>query len=332
MTNPVKDPKSDPKRQIFDAFQAILAEQPTSRVATKDEESERSQNQALLATVGDYSTDRIVRGLADLQLEFGAVVQEMSAKLTAENGKLGELNRAIAVSQDQLSELRRVRIVADARHILTQEHQESLQTLDDRARRDRETLEKEQADNRRRQQQEQADHDLIVAESQAFLAQERSRAESDFSYEADRLRRVALDDFETLQRQQTRELADRLTAYEKDWADRQAKLDGNAEKRETFRQSVEAFPAELDAAIKKAREEGIRDVNQESKVKADLLDAEWQGNQQAYQLQLDSLESKLQQQLDQITALTAQLQAATQQSQALAMRAFEGSSDRINRV
>lgn len=328
MTTPVKDSK----RQILDAFQAILAEQPISRVATREEEAERGQNQALLATVGDYSTDRIVRGLADLQLEFGAVVQEMSAKLSVENGKLGELSRAIAVSQAQLAELRRVRVVADACHILTQEHRESLQALEDRARQDRAVLEAEQATSRRRQEQEQAEHEVIVAENQAFLVQERSRAEADFSYEADRLRRVALDDSETLQRQQTRELADTLAAYEKDWADRQRQLDTNAEKREAAAHLMAAFPAELDAAVKKAREDGIRDVNQEAKIKADLLDAEWQGQQQAYQLQLESLESKLQLQLDQITALTAQLQAATQQSQALAMRAFEGSSDRINRA
>jgi hypothetical protein len=328
MTTAVKDSK----RQILDAFQAILASQPTSRVATKDEEAERSQNQQLLATVADYSTDRIVRGLADLQLEFGGLIQEMSTKLSSENGKLGELSRAIAVSQAQLAELRRVRIVADARHILTQEHQESLQALAERSRRAREVLEKEQADTRRRQAQEQAEYDLNLAESQAFLQQERLRAEADFSYEADRLRRVALDDYETLQRQQSRDLADDLAAYEKDWAERQRLLDSNAEKRQVATQLVEAFPAELDEAVKQAREEGIRDVNQDARVKAELLEADWQGQQQAYQLQIDALEAKLQQQVEQIAALSNQLQTATQQAQSLAMRAFEGSTDRINRA
>lgn len=119
-----------------------------------------------------------------------------------------------------------------------------------------------------------------------------------------------------------------LLTKEKQWSEREQLLTANQALFTQYQKKAAAFTTELEEAIKKAREEGIRDINQEAKVKADLLEKEWQSTKQGYELQVQSLEAKIQRQTDQITEINTQLQAATRQAQDLAMRAFESSSNR----
>ncbi|MBD2098217.1 hypothetical protein H6F90_24415 [Trichocoleus sp. FACHB-591] len=73
-------------------------------------------------------------------------------------------------------------------------------------------------------------------------------------------------------------------------------MPGNQTQLETYRQKAESSPTELEEAIKKSREEGIREANQGAKVKADLFEKEWEATKQSYELQIQSLEAKSQKQ------------------------------------
>ncbi|MBD3561396.1 hypothetical protein H6S82_21505, partial [Planktothrix sp. FACHB-1355] len=126
-----------------------------------------------------------------------------------------------------------------------------------------------------------------------------------------------------------REIQETTQAKEKNWAERERTLATNQKLLEEYQRKAAAFPGELDEAIKKSREEGIREADREAKVKADLLDKEWEATKQGYELQIQSLEAKIQRQTEQITEISTQLQATLRQAQELAMRAFESSSNRF---
>lgn len=322
----------DPKARILYAFQNILAERQKieSKVATKEQEAAQLEDQRILETVSRYTQDSIVRGLADLQLEFGGIVSGLTTRLTSENRKLAELQRAIAVETQHLQDLQQMRIVADALHILTQEHQEKLTALEKQVTSDRETLTKDMTRIRRQWQQEESEFEVAQAESEARLEQERDRAEADYRYELEQARKIAADEYDQKRRLQERDLQDRAVAKEKQWTEREQVLSTNQAQFQTYQRRADAFATELEEAIKKAREEGIRDVNQDAKVKADLLEREWEGLKQGYELQIQSLEAKIQKQTEQITEISTQLQAAMRQAQDLAMRAFETSSSRLS--
>ncbi|NET52655.1 MAG: hypothetical protein F6K09_29450, partial [Merismopedia sp. SIO2A8] len=85
--------RSDRKTKVMDAFQRLLLERQgfTSQVATKEEEAEQARNREALETATQYTTDSIVRGLADLQLEFGTVVTSLTEQLSTETDKLEDL-------------------------------------------------------------------------------------------------------------------------------------------------------------------------------------------------------------------------------------------------
>ncbi len=73
----------DSKQQIVQAFQQILAERKKLelKIATKQEEADKVKNQEILEAASTYTVDSIVKGLADLQLEFGGIVNSLSEKL-----------------------------------------------------------------------------------------------------------------------------------------------------------------------------------------------------------------------------------------------------------
>jgi hypothetical protein len=320
----------DSKATLLEAFQQLLAERRKieSKVATKADEARQLEDQRILAIASQYTSDSIIRGLTDLRLDFSQVVSELSTKLSTENSKLEELQRAIAVETQHLDTLRKVRIVADALHILTQEHQEKLDALQHQSESDREQLEKEMAEARKSWQQEQEEFELIQLEHQELLQQERTRQEADYHYDTERSRKLAIDEYEAKQRQVERELAATEQAKAKEWAEREHVLASQQTLLAEYQQRVATFPGEQEEAVKKAREEGIRDVHQDAKVKADLLEKEWESTKQGYELQIQALEAKVHQQTVQITEISTQLQTVMQQAQELAMRAFEPSAAR----
>lgn len=319
------------KAKILAEFQQLLCDrnQIESRVITREEEAQQEQNQRILEVASQYTTDQIVRGLTDLQLEFGGTVTSLTERLSSEMTKLDELRQAIAIETQNLQDLRQTRIVADALYILNQEHQERLRLLEERATREREALDSEMTAARKAWQQELDEFNATVAESDDMLSRLRQRQEADYEYETGRSRTIANDEYEEARRQAEREIQAATEAKEKDWAEREAVLAANQAALAEYRQTVDAFPAELEEAIKKAREEGIRDANQDGKVKADLLAKEWEGVKQGYDLQIQALTAKIQQQTEQISEISTQLQAALRQAQELAMRAFESSSNRM---
>ncbi|HAZ47101.1 MAG TPA: hypothetical protein DCZ55_22240 [Cyanobacteria bacterium UBA11371] len=320
----------DSKAKIIDAFEQILAERRkvASRVATKEEEAEKEKNRTVLATVSQYTADNIVRGLADLQLEFGNIVTGLSTRLTTETTKLDDLKRAIATENQHLQELQQTRVVADALYLLTQEHQENLRFLEQRSTSDREILDKEIAESRKIWQREQEEFDLTTNESNELQQSDRTKQEEDYGYNTERSRKIARDEYEETKRQIERDIQETTQTKQKNWTEREQTLAANQTLLEEYQRKAAAFPNELGEAIKKAREEGIRDANQEAKIKADLVEKEWESTKQGYELQIQSLDTKIQKQTEQIAEITTQLQTALRQAQELAMRAFGNSPNR----
>jgi hypothetical protein len=318
----------DSKEQIFKAFQQILTDRKKvdSKIATREEEAEKEKNKELLEVASTYTIDSIVKGLADLQLEFSGIVNGLSEKLTKEASKSDELKRAIAIETQHLQELQQIRVVADALHLITQEHQENLKTLEQNSTQQRESIEKDQSDKRKFWEKEQEEFEISIQEQNELLIKERQLKEADYQYELERKRKIETDEYEELKRNQERDLQEANQEKDKQWSEREKILTENQPKHEEYQKKAEAFPTELDESVKKAREEAIKEVHQDAKVKAELLEKEWESTKQGYEFKIQSLQETIQKQIEQIESLSTQLQDTLKQSQALAMKAFDSSS------
>jgi hypothetical protein len=317
----------DSKSQILANLDRILAEQsrPGSKVATKEEEAQLVKNQEIVTKSATYTVDTIVKGMADLQLEFGSIVAGLSDRLTVEVERLTEAKQAIEIETQHRSELQQVRVVADALHIITQEHQQSLNEIDRLLTTHQEDLATEQTRLRKQWEQKDLEYTEQQTEATTTAAKERQKEQDEFQYKVTRDRQLQADTFAGTKRDRERDLQAQDREQQKQWQEREKFLKDNQKLLEENLAKVAAFPTELDEAVKKAREEAIKDTNSDAKVKADLFEKEWEGHKQGYDSKIKSLEAVIDRQSQQITAITEQLQTVMNQAQSLAMKAFETS-------
>jgi hypothetical protein len=314
----------DSKSQILATFKQILSQsqQSESKVATKAETAQKVANREIVARSADYTVDKIVQGMADLQLEFGTIVRDLETKLTTEVEKLTEVKQAIEIERQNLSELEKVRVVADALDILTQEHQEKLQAIEQQLVDHREDLSQDRTATRKVWEQQQQEYTEQLAEIADRSTKQRQQETDEYQYKVTRDRQLQTDAYNETKRLQERDLNDGDRQRQKQWQEREKFLADNQKLLAENQKKVEAFPAEQTEATKKAREEGIRDTNADAKVKADLFEKEWEGNKQGYEFKIQSLEQTIERHTKQIEELTAQLQTALNQAQSLALKAF----------
>lgn len=314
----------DSKEQLMATFQRILAQRKLElKIATRQEEADKEKNKQILETASTYTIDSIVKGLADLQLEFGSIVNGLSEKLAKENSKLDEIKQGIEVETQHLQELQQIRVVADVLDILNQSQQEKLKVVEEDTSRQKEALEKDITETRKNWQQEQAEYEIIRQEQNELLAKQRQQELEDYQYRLELTRKINADAYQSKKRNLERELQDTTQIKEKNWVEREKILTEQQALFEDDQKQITAFTTELEEAVKKAREEAIKDVHQDAKVKAELFEKDWEATKQSYELKVQSLEQVITKQTEQINNLSTQLQAAMKQAQDLAMRAFE---------
>ncbi len=317
----------DSKTEILAELDRILdRDRPSSKVATKEEEAQLAKNKEIVARAASYTVDTIVKGMADLQLEFGSIVSELSEKLTSEVEKLTEAKQAIEIEYQHRSELQKIRVVADALYIITQEHQQSLKAIEQQLTSEQEELTKEQTQVRKNWEQTAREYAEQQAELATITAKERQKEQDEFQYKVTRDRQLQADTSAETKRNQEQEIQSRDREQQKQWKEREKFLKDNQKLLDENLAKVVAFPAELEEAVKKAREEAIKETSSDAKVKADLFEKEWEGTKQGYEMKIQSLERVVARQSEQITAITEQLQAVMNQAQSLAMKAFETSA------
>jgi len=318
----------DSKQQLMQAFEQIIQEKQKldSKIATKQEEAEKEKDKQILTAASGYTVDSIVKGLADLQLEFGSIVNELAEKLAKENSKLDELNRAIEVETQYLQQLQKIRVVADTLDVLTQEHQENLIKLEADIQKKREALEKEKQQKLQELEKEQTKFEEAERAYNELLTKNREKEQEEYQYKLENSRKINEDSYRETKRQLEREIQEVTRQKEKDWVEREKIIKQRQPLLEEYQKKVASFPTELDVEVKKAREEAIKDTSQKAKVEADLFEKEWEGSKQSYELKITSLEQTIERQNQQIESISNQLQETLKQAKDLAMRAFDSSS------
>ncbi|MDJ0798797.1 MAG: hypothetical protein QNJ51_18585 [Calothrix sp. MO_167.B12] len=316
------------KQEIMQAFQQIVAEQKNlaSKITTKEQEAEKGKNQEIIEVAATYTVDSIVKGIADLQLEFGGIIKDLSEKVSQENYKLDELNRAIEFENKYLKELEKIRIVADVVDVLTKEHQEKITTLEQEIAAKQEILGQEINQKRKDWEKEQSDFEVKLEADNNALIKERNLENEEYEYKLENTSKINANAYEAKKRNLERELQEETELKEKDWSEREKNLNENKKVFAEYQQKIASFSNELEEAVKKAREEAIKETHNKAKVEADLYEKEWQGTKQSYELKIQALEENIEKQAEQIENISAQLQSALQQAQDLAMRAFQSST------
>jgi hypothetical protein len=321
-----ENPKS--KAQVKTAFRALLLERKTARalVRTQEEIAQTQKDKALLSVTAQYTPPTIVKGLADLQLSLGNAVVGLSAQMQAELTKLDELKASIEVEKSHLHDLNAIQLAAEALHILRQEQATQLQTIIEEYTEKTKQINTETTEKRQTWEKQQKEHDTRVAEYTENLKREREKELADYKYELERTYKIEADSFAEKRKLLERELLETNRLKQKDWNAREKTLELNQTKFDEYKAKVDSSAQTIEEATKKAREEAIKNTSKEVKIRADLTEKEMDGTKQVFELQIQSLENTLAQQIAQVEKLQTELKDAMSQVQSLSLKAIENTN------
>jgi uncharacterized phage infection (PIP) family protein YhgE len=270
--------------------------------------------------------DAILNSLATLRAGFGSAISELSAQLTAEATKLRELQGEISDRVNQLTKLYDLTVTESTLDDLIQEYQQKVESFERETREKRQAFEQDMAARREAWKREQEEHRREIKERDGQLEKKRRREIEEYQYDLQIQRALEAEQYEQKIAAQRRELDAMVEAKEQEWSARER---GLAEREQEYRDletRVQGFPDELEAAIKRATKEGAEAARKEAKIRDDLLAKEEEGDRRVAEQKIASLEQTIDEQAKQIEALSTQLAAVVEQSQALAIRAIEGAS------
>lgn len=322
------------KAEILTAFDELLKEKKALEVetaqATKVRSPEPSNGKSDAKGILSQDTPTmksILESLTKLQLNFGGAVSSLSEQLTLEALKLQEVRQAVSAEVEQLEALHNLEAADGTLDELIEQYGESFKTFNQELNQGRETVGQERNQAKKMWLKEQEEHRRAVKERSEMLTKARQRDVKEYTYNLTLQRKISTDEYEQQQKALYQEIEALQQNQEKAWAEREKAIAEREKQFEELKTKVEGFPKELEAAMKRAKEEGKGIANHQAKVKADLYAKDVEGSKRRYELQLQSLQETIQNEESRIYSLSQQLDAALKQVQDLAVKAIEGASN-----
>jgi predicted amino acid-binding ACT domain protein len=271
--------------------------------------------------------ETIIGSLTQLQLGFGAAVSDLSEKLVQEAIQLQAIRAAVTDEMLQLEALHSLEFNDESLETLLNNYDASAKAFNQELTQKQEEVAQAIAEARKTWQKEQEDYRRQLKERNEDFHKTRQRDQKEYSYDLTLDRKLLNEAYAIDQKQLYQELAELQQIQEKQWAERETAIATREAEFADLKTKVEAIPKELEAAIKRAKEEGKGIATHQAKIKADLLAKEIEGATCTYDLRIESLQDTIQSQSGQLQALSRQLEAALKQVQDLAVKAIESATE-----
>lgn len=275
----------------------------------------------------DASTlDGIMSTLSALRPGFGDAVSELSAKLLAEASKLAELRENVADEQRQLESLHDLTVTDDTLQQLVQEYAEKSAEFERERTQQQHAFEQEIHETRKAWQKEQEEHAHSSKERDESAKKAEQREATEYAYNLEHRRKLDADHYHQQQQQLQQAVEEFEASQKKAWAEREKRIAEQERELAELQHIVDTYPKELETAVKKLREDGMKMARRQTKITADLREKDAEGEQRLYELKIQSLEDTRTKQQEHIKSLSMQLDATIKQAQTLALKAIEGAS------
>jgi chromosome segregation ATPase len=271
--------------------------------------------------------ESITAELAALRQGFGAAASELSTKMVTEASKLEALRGGVAATVGQIRELYGIEAGEQTLDGLIAEYDQSAELFRLELTALREGRERELAEARRAFELERDEAERAARDEAEHYQKAREREAAEYDYHWQRRRELDRDAGEQRELARQAELAERAAEHERARAERDKSLDEQERQHAQAKAKVDEFAQRLEAAAKRAREEGAAIGRAQAKVKADLLAKEFEGEKRVYELRIKSLEEAISEQGGRLERLSTQLAQALSQAQHLAVKSIEGASN-----
>ncbi|MCP3168708.1 coiled-coil domain-containing protein [Myxococcus qinghaiensis] len=284
-------------------------------VPAKEQEARDTHAKNVLSDVATLSAESAVKKVTEAGLTINKTLAGINEQVIALVEEMKQLDEAIQLKTDELSELHGKDVAASAVDVLVAEYDKRKAELQE----EMERLNKDIADTRAK-----AATELATEREAAQVA--RQRAEEQYAYDVQNQRKKEQDAFVESLRVQSAAERDRKEKVEKDWAAREEALKLREKELEELRKQVSEFPAVLKKEADTAAAIVGNRVKAEWDLKLTLATKDAETAQRVASMEIASLKDTTTKQAQAIQSLQAELTDAKRQVQTIAEKALESAS------
>jgi hypothetical protein len=295
---------------------------------TKETESVKFAHVPPLQASGDAQAQMqtVIDAFKQLGENFNVALSQLSTNLLVEASHLKEIRTTVSDESNHLATLYNLKIKEETLSELLKQHENTAQEYQETLQQQREAAEKAWLEQTQAWQTETEETEQRLREQQGLDKKNQQREDSEYHYNQNLKRHLSDEEYEQQKLLQQQTLTELEEKRQREWQEREKALAEREKQFKEFKEKVERFPKDLEAAIKKAKEEGAGIARSQAKVKTDLVAKEIAGEEEVYQLKIHALEEEVAIQTAQIDRLAQQVESALKQAQELAVKAIEGSS------
>lgn len=311
--SPARNRSSESTKAAFDDLARKARNKPV--VPAKEQEARDTHAKNVLTDVATLSAESAVKKVTEAGLTINKTLSGINEQVIALVEEMKQLDEAIQLKTDELTELHGKDVAASAVDVLVAEYDKRKAELHAET----EQMHKDIADARAKFAQLNAtEHEL------AKVA--RQRAEEQYAYDVQNQRKKEQDAFAESLRVQAAAERDRKEKLEKEWATRDEALKLREKELEDLRKQVSEFPAVLKKEADTAAAIVGNRVKAEWDLKLTLATKDAETAQRVASMEIASLKDTSTKQAQAIQSLQAELADAKRQVQTIAEKALESAS------
>ncbi len=299
----LKVTNSSTKTEILAAYEELLEQLKAQRNENSAMRQEVDKKQGLLEKATAATRSNVGQSLQQMRQALNEQLDQIENGLTEEQKKFEMLREATALLKTELDNLYQIKAEA-----------ESLEALVAANKQGREKLEREMGSRR-----EQLEAEIGEVKTKWTREQEA------YEYDLRLKRRNEQDTYNEKKAKMEKDLADRKADFDKNIADRERAVAEQESELKRLRGEVESFENKLQKSVQEAEkavtERLTREFEYQQKLQVKDLEAELRLREQM----ISSLEIKVKEQVEQVLAMSAKTDTASQQVKDIALRAIEKS-------
>lgn len=312
------------KEAVLNTFQQLVNTHNNNKnkITTKEEEAVFEQQKALVEKVTAYTSEAIVKDLANLQIDFGAAVEKLAHLAENELSKLSDLRAAIKVQAELYTRSEDTKIAANALFITQQEHAQKIENLEEAHKDALEALKKKIEETRKDWAEETESFAVDNVAFNSDLDKKRTKDSEEYSYQLERTYQVEKDQYELDKVTLSRELDTKNTENEKAWSLREKTLEEQIEDYTKHKEKVDGFEEALKEVCNKAKDKSMKQASKLAKEEMELFEKEVAAQKRMAELRIENLKATIEANKTEIDRLTTDVTKAQSEVRTMSLSAL----------
>ncbi len=262
-------------------------------IVTKTAQAAKEHESQEVAIALGYTTSGIPNLLNAVQQKLATDVTGLMSWLGESTPDLVLMQSAILYEQARYQLFKKIRIAAEAKEILTQEHQMLVDTFKTAVETKTSDLDANMEVLRLEWQENDEQFDFDTEAREERLQASRVQAAADLKYQRDRKRVVLRSTYIQKGRELERELNASTKDREKDWNQRRRVLDLSKVQIENYRELIATYPDAVKEVLDDSRKKAIEEAHAAETTASALREQEFVSRQNMHTLHLDNYQKTI---------------------------------------